>query len=241
MSENTHTKENTRHSTIRELPVLPSEDLVLFPHMVVSWVVEQPNLVKLVDDALATDRTVAVICTKKAEDKKPFSYHKVGTVGLILRMAKNEEGHARLIVQGVTRVRLLEITEEEPYVKAKVEPVQNIDSHEIETQALVVNVRQVFSKVLELSPNLSKELGMMIMSVDDSGTLADVVISHLNISTDDKQAVLEALDVKERLKAALRILTQQLEILELGHKIQSQVKGQVEKTQKEYFLRASLE
>lgn len=240
MSENTHTKENTRHSTIRELPVLPSEDLVLFPHMVVSWVVEQPNLVKLVDDALATDRTVAVICTKKAEDKKPFSYHKVGTVGLILRMAKNEEGHARLIVQGVTRVRLLEITEEEPYVKAKVEPVQNIDSHEIETQALVVNVRQVFSKVLELSPNLSKELGMMIMSVDDSGTLADVVISHLNISTDDKQAVLEALDVKERLKAALRILTQQLEILELGHKIQSQVKGQVEKTQKEYFLREQL-
>ena len=240
MSENTHTKENTRHSTIRELPVLPSEDLVLFPHMVVSWVVEQPNLVKLVDDALATDRTVAVICTKKAEDKKHFSYHKVGTVGLILRMAKNEEGHARLIVQGVTRVRLLEITEEEPYVKAKVEPVQNIDSHEIETQALVVNVRQVFSKVLELSPNLSKELGMMIMSVDDSGTLADVVISHLNISTDDKQAVLEALDVKERLKAALRILTQQLEILELGHKIQSQVKGQVEKTQKEYFLREQL-
>ncbi|RLB81902.1 MAG: endopeptidase La [Deltaproteobacteria bacterium] len=240
MSENTHTKENTRHSTIRELPVLPSEDLVLFPHMVVSWVVEQPNLVKLVDDALATDRTVAVICTKKAEDKKPFSYHKVGTVGLILRMAKNEEGHARLIVQGVTRVRLLEITEEEPYVKAKVEPVQNIDSHEIETQALAVNVRQVFSKVLELSPNLSKELGMMIMSVDDSGTLADVVISHLNISTDDKQAVLEALDVKERLKAALRILTQQLEILELGHKIQSQVKGQVEKTQKEYFLREQL-
>jgi ATP-dependent Lon protease len=239
MSEDNHIKENTKHSTIRELPVLPSKELVLFPHMVVSWVVEQPNLVKLVDDALATDRTVAVMCTKKGEDR-PFSYHKVGTVGLILRMAKNEEGHARLIVQGVTRVRLLEITEEEPYVKAKVEPVQNIDSHEIETQALVVNVRQIFSKMLELSPNLPKELGMMIMSIDDSGALADVVISHLNISTDDKQAVLEALDVKERLQAALRILAQQLEILELGHKIQSQVKGQVEKTQKEFFLREQI-
>ncbi len=239
MSENIHIKENSKHSTIRELPVLPGKELVLFPHMVVSWVVEQPNLVKLVDDALATDRTVVVMSEKKGDDK-PLGFHNVGTVGLILRMAKNEEGHARLIVQGVTRVRLLEITEEEPYIKAKVEPVQHIDSHDLEIQALVVNVRQVFSRVLELSPNLPRELGAMIMGVEDSGVLADVVISNLNISTDDKQTVLEALDVKERLQAALRILTGQLEILELGHKIQSQVKGQVEKTQKEFLLREQL-
>ncbi|MEA1991555.1 MAG: endopeptidase La [Thermodesulfobacteriota bacterium] len=239
MSKNTQKKENTKHSTIRELPVLPGKELVLFPHMVVSWVVEQPNLVKLVDDALATDRTVAVISEKKGDDKPP-GFHNVGTVGLILRMAKNEEGHARLIVQGVTRVRLLEITEEEPYIKAKVEPVQHIDSHDLEIQALVVNVRQIFSKVLELSPNLPRELGAMIMGVEDSGALADVVISHLNVSTDDKQTVLEALDVKVRLQEALRILTGQLEILELGHKIQSQVKGQVEKTQKEFLLREQL-
>ena len=239
MSENTHIKETTKHSTIRELPVLPSKELVLFPHMVVSWVVEQPNLVKLVDDALASDRTVAVMSEKKGDDKS-LGFHNVGTVGLILRMAKNEEGHARLIVQGVTRVRLLEITEKEPYIKAKVEPVQHIDSHDLEIQALAVNVRQIFSKVLELSPNLPRELGAMIMGVEDSGALADVVISHLNISTDDKQTVLEALDVKKRLQAALRILTGQLEILELGHKIQSQVKGQVEKTQKEFLLREQL-
>ncbi len=239
MTKNTHIKENTKHSTIRELPVLPGKELVLFPHMVVSWVVEQPNLVKLVDDALATDRTVAVLSEKKGDDKS-LGFHNVGTVGLILRMAKNEEGHARLIVQGVTRVRLLEITEEEPYIKAKVEPVQHIDSHDLEIQALAVNVRQVFSKVLELSPNLPRELGAMIMGVEDSGALADIVISHLNVSTDDKQTVLEALDVKERLQAALRILTVQLEILELGHKIQSQVKGQVEKTQKEFLLREQL-
>lgn len=239
MSENTHIKENTKHITIRELPVLPGKELVLFPHMVVSWVVEKPNLVKLVDDALATDRTVAVMSEKKGDDKS-LGFHNIGTLGLILRMAKNEEGHARLIVQGVTRVRLLEITEEEPYIKAKVEPVQHIDSHDLEIQALAVNVRQIFSKVLDLSPNLPSELGTMIMSVEDSGALADVVISHLNISTDDKQTVLEALDVKERLQSALRILTGQLEILELGHKIQSQVRGQVEKTQKEFLLREQL-
>jgi len=239
MSKNIHIKENTKHSTIRELPVLPGKELVLFPHMVVSWVVEQPNFVKLVDDALAADRTVVVMSEKKG-DGKSLGFHNIGTVGLILRMAKNEEGHARLIVQGVTRVRLLEITEKEPYIKAKVEPVQHIDSHDLKIQALAVNVRQIFSKVLDLSPNLPRELGAMIMGVEDSGTLADVVISHLNISTDDKQTVLEALDVKERLQAALRILTGQFEILELGHKIQSQVKGQVDKTQKEFLLREQL-
>jgi ATP-dependent Lon protease len=239
MTENTEKKENTKHITIRELPVLPTKELVLFPHMVFSWVVEQPNLVKLIDDALATDRTIVVMAEKEGDDKS-FNFYKVGTVGLILRMAKNEEGHARLIVQGVTRVRLLEITEQKPYIKAKVEPIQHLASNDLEIQALAVNVRQIFSRVMELSPNLPKELEAMIINVEDPGVLADVAISHLNISTEDKQSVLEALDVKERLGAALRILTGQLEILELGHKIQSQVKGQVEKTQKEFLLREQL-
>jgi len=239
MIKNTHAKGKSRHTTIRELPVLPSKELVLFPHMVVSWVVEQPNFVKLIDDALAADRTVAVMSEKKVDDKS-CGFHNVGTVGLIMRMAKNEDGHARLIVKGVTRVRLLEITLEEPYIKAKVEPVQHIDRHDLEIQALAVNVRQIFSRVLELSPNLPKELGAMIISLEDAGVLADVVISHLNISREDKQTVLDALDVKERLQAALCILTKQLEILELGHKIQSQVKGKVEKTQREFILREQL-
>ena len=239
MSKNSQIAGNSRHSTIRELPVLPSEDLVLFPHMVVSWVVETPNLVKLIDDALATDRTVAVMAKKKAGGDA-LDFHNIGTVALILRMAKNEEGHARLIVQGVTRVRLLEVTKIEPYVKAKLEPVQDIVDHELETQALAVNVRQTFAKILELSPNLPNELAGVIINVDDPGVLADIVVSHLNIPNNDKQAVLEALDVKDRLEAALRIMARQIEILELGHKIQSQVKGQVDKTQKEFYLREQL-
>ncbi len=234
------TKEKAQQNTVRELPVLPSKDVVLFPHMVVPWVIEPPNLVKMIDDALATDRTIAVVAVKgEAETGEPELYG-VGTIGLILRMAKNEQGHAKLIVQGVTRVRILEITGKEPYIKARIEPVQDELTHDMETQALVVNIRQVFSKVLELSPNLPKELAAVVMNIDDPRVLADIVVSHLNISIEEKQSVLETLDVKKRLQIAFRILSEQLEILELGYKIQSQVKDQVDKTQKEYYLREQL-
>ncbi len=241
MTESIQIKDNTNSSqtTIKELPVFPSRELVLFPHMVVPWIVDAPHLVKMVDDALATDRTIAVVNVAKDESGEKI-LHKVGTVALILRMAKNEEGHAKLILQGVTRVKILEITKQEPYLKARVQPVQDISSHDMESQALVVNIRQVFTKVLELSPHLPSELGGVVMNVDDPGVLADIVVSHLNVPAEEKLSVLESLEVKERLQKALKILTQQLEILELGHKIQSQVKDQMDKTQREFYLREQL-
>ncbi len=241
MAENIDAKSNTNNNqtTIKELPVLPAGELVLFPHMVVPWIVDAPDLVKMVDDALATDRTIAVVNTARDESGEE-ALHKVGTVALILRMAKNEEGQAKLILQGVTRIKVLEITRQEPYLKAKVQPVRDITTHDMESQAIVVNIRRIFNKVLELSPHLPGELGGVIMNVDEPGVLADIVVSHLNIPAEEKLSVLESLDVKDRLQKALKILAHQLEILELGHKIQSQVKDQMDKTQKEFYLREQL-
>ena len=230
-------------NTIRELPVLPSKDVVLFPHMVVPWIVEPPHLVKMIDDALAADRTIAVVSVDgpvENDEELPQKLHKMGTMGLILRMAKNEDGHARLVVQGVTRVRIKEITATSPYIKARVESVQDNVTQSVALEAMVVNVRQAFTKVLDLSPNLPGELKAVIMNVDDPGVLADIVISHLNIPVTQKQEILDELDVMARLNKALRILSEQLEILELGHKIQSQVRDQVDKSQREYFLREQL-
>ncbi|RUM89515.1 MAG: endopeptidase La, partial [Thermodesulfatator sp.] len=230
-------------NTIRELPVLPSKDVVLFPHMVVPWIVEPPHLVKMIDDALAADRTIAVVSVDgpvESDEDLPKKLHKMGTMGLILRMAKNEEGHARLVVQGITRVKIKEITSTRPYLKAKVESVQDSVAESVALEAMVVNVRQAFVKVLDLSPNLPGELKAVIMNMDDPGVLADIVISHLNIPLAQKQEILDELDVMARLTKALRILSEQLEILELGHKIQSQVRDQVDKSQREYFLREQL-
>ena len=241
-------RENEIMNTVKEIAILPSKDMVLFPHMVVPWIIEPPHLVKMIDDALATDRTVAVFAEKKhegdedgkAEEGRVPDLYDVGTVGLILRMAKNEEGHAKLIIQGVTRARLMEITATEPYIKARVEPVHDIVQHGPEVQALAVNVRQTFSRILELSPNLPNELVNVVMGIEDPGVLADIAISHLNIPVDERQRILEILDVRDRLEAALTILSQQLEMLELGHKIQSKVRSQVDKSQKEFFLREQM-
>ncbi len=228
-------------NTVRELPVLPSHDLVLFPHMVVPWIIDKPNLVKLIDDTLATDRTIAVATVKEVEEaSKRINLNKIATMALILRMAKNEEGHAKLILQGISRVKILELTGDTPYLKAKVEPVEETPPDDVESQAIIVNIRQLFSRVLELSPHLPSELGGVILNIDDPGTLADIAVSHLNIPNEEKQAILEAVDVRVRLHKAFEILTRQLEILELGHKIQSQVKDQVDRTQKEFYLREQL-
>ncbi len=250
MSENTEIKiqdtqklQQEHQNTIRELPILPSKDVVLFPHMVVPWVVEPPNLVRMIDDALASDRTIAVVSVAgsvESEEEIPEKLNNIGTMGLILRMAKNEQGHARLVVQGITRVRIKEITSTTPYIKARVEAVQDKVKPSMALEAMVVNIRQAFSKILDLSPNLPGELRSIVMSVDDPGVLADIVISHLNVSPAQKQEILEELDVMKRLEKALRILSEQIEILELGHKIQSQVRDQVDKSQREYFLREQL-
>ena len=219
---------------------MPSKDLVLFPHMVVPWIVEPPNLVKLIDDALGSDRTIAVVFAQERDEKK-MDLKRIGTIGLILRMAKDDEGHAKLIVQGVSRIHLVELTEKQPYLKAKVQPAKEIvPEDDLEVQALMVNIRQSFSKVLELSPNLPNEMGAIVMNITDPGMLADVVVSHLNIPPEEKQEVLEALDIKKRLEIAINILAKQLEILELGHKIQSRVKDQMDKTQREFYLREQL-
>ncbi len=242
MNEDEQIKEKTNHSTIRELPVITSKDVVLFPHMVIPWLTDQPNLIKLIDDALATDRTVTVLNTFEADggEQGKIRTPKMGSAALILRMAKDDEGHAKLLLQSVSRIRILEITGSEPYLKAKVETVEEIISHDLETKALITNIRQLFSRILDMSSNLPNELGGLISAIDEPGVLADIVISHLNIPPVEKQEILETLDVKERLGKSLKILTQQLEILELGHKIQSKVKGQLDKSQKEFYLREQM-
>lgn len=246
MSEETQKKKDDelitedRNETIKELPVLPSKDLVLFPHMVVPWIIEPPHLVKLIDDALASDRTIAVAFASNKEDGK-MDIKRIGTIGLILRMAKDEDGYAKLLIQGISRVHLVELTANKPYLKAKVQPAkETLDVEDLEIQALMVNIRQLFHRVIDFSPNLPSEMGAIVMGIGEPGMLADIVVTHLNIPPEEKQLVLEALDIKQRLKAAIGILARQLEILELGHKIHTKVKNQMDQTQREFYLREQL-
>ena len=225
-----------------EIPLLPVSEMALFPKMVLPLMVWEKNWVQLVDEALMKDHLVGLVLIKgkgqetlNAEDL--YSY---GTVGSILKMAKVPEGGVRLMIQGISRFKITEITATTPYFRGRIEILKDKQESGIEVDALFNNTRSLFIKVLELSPYLPSELGLLAQSIEDPGSLADMVASTLNISKEDKQDILESLAVKDRLQKLTVLLTKELEVLELGKKIQSDVKEGIDKSQREYYLREQM-
>ena len=225
------------------LPIMPLFDAALFPKMVLPLVVMQGESVRLVDEAMAKDRIIGLVVSKKQENQtapEKDDLAKVGTGALILKMAKTQDNRTQLLVQGLSRFRIASFLGEKPFIKAKIESIKEIERKDNETEALMSNLYSQFARIVELSPGLPPEIGQMAKTIQDAGTLADMIASTINASPEEKQSVLETMDVKERLKLVTRLANHQLEILELGNKIQSQVKGDMDKSQREYYLRQQL-
>jgi len=227
------------------LSILPLFDTVLFPKMVLPFVVMQENSLRLIDDAMSKDRIIGFIASKQPIDSKTESESKddlygVGTSALILKMAKIENNKAQLLVQGLGRFRIKEYNQTEPYLLANVVHIEDEKKTGKEVEALTTNISGLFTKIVQLSPGLPQELGVMAQSVQEAGVFADMVASIINSTRDEKQKILETYDIKDRLKEVTRLVNHQLEILELGNKIQTQVKGDMDKSQREYYLRQQL-
>jgi ATP-dependent Lon protease len=224
------------------LPILPLKEAVLFPTMVMPLLIGQPKSLRLIDAVLETDKVIGVITTRKPKAKETKGEHlySVGTAAYVMRMIKMPDGTVRALVQGLSRIKLIEMIQENPYFKAKIETISETTERDLETDALMINIRNLFQKAIELATNLPKEVGMMIMSIEKPSSLADFVASNINISTKEKQEILETLDIRKRLEKITVMLNRELDILEIGSKIQSQVKGEMEKSQREYYLREQL-
>ncbi|MBL0700401.1 MAG: endopeptidase La [Desulfosarcina sp.] len=227
------------------LSILPLFDTVLFPKMVLPFVVMQENSIQLIDDAMPKDRIIGFVASKQPIDSKSESESKddlydVGTSALILKMAKIENNKAQLLVQGLGRFRTKEYNQTEPYLLANVIHIEDEKKTGKEIEALTTNISGLFTKIVQLSPGLPQELGVMAQSVQEAGVFADMVASIINSTRDEKQKILETYDIKNRLKEVTRLVNHQLEILELGNKIQTQVKGDMDKSQREYYLRQQL-
>jgi len=227
------------------LPILPLYDAALFPKMVLPLVVMQGESVKLVDEAMAKDRIIGLIVSKKPEESKSPAKKdlaQVGTSALILKMAKTQDNRTQLLVQGLSRFKIKSFEEGKPYLVARIESIQDVEKEDEdkETEALTSNILSQFERIVELSPGLPPEIAQMAKTIQEPGTLADMVASTINSNPEEKQIVLELVDVKNRLKEVTRLVTHQLDILELGDKIQSQVKGDMDKSQREYYLRQQL-
>jgi len=228
-----------------ELPILPLRDTVLFPNSFMPLAVARESSVKLIDDAIADGKLIAVFTQRDAAIEEPGreDLYAVGTATHIHKMFKLPDGSLRLIVQGLARLTLGEIVSTNPYLRARVSAA-NEDTNDrdvIEIDALARNIKTNFQQVVSLSPLLSDDLQTLAMNISEPGRLADFIASSLTtISTAVKQEVLETLDIRARMDNLNRILIKELEVLELGSKIQSQVQSEVGKNQREYFLREQM-
>jgi len=225
------------------LPVLPLIDTALFPKMVVPIIAMQKESVQLVDEAMSKDRIIGLIIARETKIKPsytPDELYSVGISALILKMAKSEDNTTQLLVQGLSRFSVKDFIKAKPYLQARVEYIKDKEEKDKEIDALTANIISLFTRVVELSPGLPQEIGGMAKSIQEPGTLADMVASLINATLEEKQKVLELFNVKKRLTEVTRLLNYQIEVLELGNKIQSQVKGGMDKQQREYYLHQQL-
>jgi ATP-dependent Lon protease len=227
------------------LAILPLRDTVLFPEAVLPLAVGRAPSVRLVDEAVLGSRIVGAVTQRNPsiEEPAPEDLFDTGTATIIHKMLKYPDGTMRLVVQGVTRIRVVEIVQTVPFIKARVETVIETQpaAGEIEAEALTRNAATLFQKIVSLSPALPDELAAVAMNVSDPGRLADFIAASIpSIATPTRQELLETPDVKLRLKKLVESLTKETEVLELSSKIQSQVQSEMSKSQREYYLREQL-
>ena len=228
-----------------ELPVLPLRDTVLFPNSFMPLAVAREASVRLINDAVEGTKLIAVFTQRDAsiEEPREEDLYPVGTATHIHKMFKLPDGSLRLIVQGLQRLDMTRLSQLHPYLRAEVTPAKETlqDEDRLEIDALQRNIKTNFQQIVSLSPLLSDDLQTLAFNITEPGRLADFIASSLStLTTVTKQEVLETLDVRARMDALNRILIKELEVLELGSKIQSQVQSEVGRNQREYFLREQM-
>jgi ATP-dependent Lon protease len=230
----------------RQLPdqiaVLPLRDTVAFPEMPVPLNIGQARSVELINDALRGDRSVVLVAGRdpEVEAPGPAELYSVGVLGSVARMIRLPDGSLRVLVQGGQRVRIEDFVQTEPYLVARVAQAPDVVRESAELVALIRNVQQTFSDIVGQVPYLPEELQVMVANVDDPIVLTHVIAGALRLKTDEKQELLEELDVAKRLRRLSQILARELQVVALGTKIQSQVQSEFDKGQREYFLRQQL-
>jgi ATP-dependent Lon protease len=224
------------------LPVLPLKETVVFPESMTPLAIGQERSIRLIDDVVGGDRLLALVTVRDESVETPGwdDLYEVGTAAVVHKMIRVPDGTLRILVQGLRRVRLERRLLEEPYLVGEFVELADVLEESKEVEALTRNVQSLFARIIGLVPYLPEELQLAAANVDDPSALSHLVASTLRLKTDEKQKLLELVDVEERLREVSLILNRELEVFELGTKIQSQVQSELEKGQREFFLRQQL-
>jgi ATP-dependent Lon protease len=225
-----------------ELPLLPLRGLVVYPQTAVPLTVGQPRSIKLVDEVVSGDRLIALVTAKDPdmETPGPEDIYRTGTIATIHRLFRAPDGTIRMLVQGIARVSVDEFTATEPFLRAKVHGAAEIVEKSLEVEALTRNVIDLFTRLAELVPSIPGELISNALNVDDPLQLVYTIATYIRIELADAQQLLELDSTEAKLRRLMAILTKELEVLELGRKIQTEAQSEMEKVQREYFLREQL-
>ncbi|HZE28457.1 MAG TPA: LON peptidase substrate-binding domain-containing protein, partial [Gaiellaceae bacterium] len=225
-----------------ELPVLPLKETVVFPDSMTPLAIGQERSIALVDDVVGGERLLALVTVRDADVEAPGwdDLYEIGTAAVVHKMIRVPDGTLRILVQGLSRIQLEEPVTDDPYLVARVAPVPDEAEESRELEALLRNAQSLFGRIIGLAPYLPEELQIAAANVTDAGGLCNLVASTLRLKTEEKQLILEVADTEERLRAVSKILNRELEVFELGTKIQSQVQSELDKGQREFFLRQQL-
>ena len=225
-----------------ELPVLPLKETVVFPDSMTPLAIGQERSIRLVDDVVGGDRLLALMTVRDSDVEAPGwdELYEIGTAAVVHKMIRVPDGTLRILVQGLGRIRLEEPVTDDPYLVARFSALPDEAEESRELEALLRNAQGLFGRIIGLAPYLPEELQIAAANVEDASGLCNLVASTLRLKTEEKQAILELADTQEQLRAISRILNRELEVFELGTKIQSQVQSELEKGQREFFLRQQL-
>lgn len=227
-----------------ELPVLPLRDIVIYPFMIVPLFVSRDRSIRAVEQALSQDRMILLVSQKDVnkEDPEQEDLYTVGTVAIIMRMLKLPDGRIRILIQGLSRCRVDSVTGKGEYVKASVTPIVEplAPENSLEVEALVRNVRGSMDRAASLGKNISPEVLAIIANLDDAGRLADLAASNLELRVEDGQSVLDVEDPTPRLRRVNELLSKEIDVLTVQQEINTQARADIDRSQREYFLRQQL-
>ncbi len=226
------------------LPVLLLRDIVVFPYMAVPLFVGREKSKKAIDESLSTHRLILLLTQKDMEKEEPTKdeIYKIGTVAIVMRMLKLPDERMRILVQGISRAEVMEFEEHKPFYSAKIRTIseKEVEKGSVMVEALIRNVRAGLEKAASLGKQISPEVLILVANIENPSRLADLVAANLDLKVEEAQAILEIHDPIERLKKVYEFLAKELEVLDIQHKISTQAKGEMDKMQREFFLRQQL-
>ena len=225
------------------LPILPLRDIVIFPFMIVPLFVSRERSIKAVDQALAENRMIMLVAQKDIGKEEPGAndIYAVGTAAIIMRMLKLPDGRIRILVQGLSRGRITQVEDTNGFLQARIEALQEPESDTgLEMEALMRNVRGSLEKSVQLGKNVSPEVMAIAANLDDPGRLADLAASNLELKVEDAQSVIESLEISPRLRRVNELLAKEIEVLTVQAEINTQAKGEIDRSQREFYLRQQL-